>query len=103
MDHRLLRYQNKAQEVIRTAAIRNVYPIVKVLHSDGYEIFDKIADDRFVFSGKAETCLQGAFTSEDVMEKHIDRIRIFKVCILRLYISQWTKLLVVRTSQYEFA
>jgi hypothetical protein len=38
------------QEVIMTAAIRNNYSIVKVLHGDGYRIFEKLADDRFFFS-----------------------------------------------------
>ncbi len=42
--------QRKAQEVIITAAIKSSYPIVKVLHADGYKIFDKMADDRFFFS-----------------------------------------------------
>ena len=33
-----------------TAAIRNNYSIVKILHGDGYRIFEKLADDRFFFS-----------------------------------------------------
>jgi hypothetical protein len=50
VDKKLLRMQRKAQEVIITAAIRSSYPIVKVLHANGYKIFDKMADDRFFFS-----------------------------------------------------
>jgi hypothetical protein len=33
-----------------TAAIRNNYSIVKVLYADGYRIFEKLADDRLIFS-----------------------------------------------------
>ena len=38
VDRKLLRMQKKAQEVIITAAIRSNYPIVKILHSDGYKV-----------------------------------------------------------------
>lgn len=76
VDHQLLRQQDNAQNVIISAAIANCYPIVKTLHADGYHIIDKIVDDRFVFSKEAETCYKAS--SVDMMEKHIDRIRIFK-------------------------
>ena len=66
VDRKLLRMQKKAQEVIITAAIRSNYPIVKILHSDGYKIFDKMADDRFFFSEDAEY-----FDTVDMMERHI--------------------------------
>ena len=51
VDRRLLRMQKNAQEVIICAAIKNNYSIVKMLHSDGYKIFDKMAEvsDRFFF------------------------------------------------------
>ena len=61
VDRRLLRMQKNAQEVIICAAIKNNYSIVKILHSDGYKIFDKMADDRFFFcngsSDQAEYCM----------------------------------------------
>ena len=49
VDQKLLRMQDKAQEVIIMAAIRSCYPIVKVLRADGYKIIDKVADERFIF------------------------------------------------------
>lgn len=62
VDRRLLRMQKNAQEVIICAAIKNNYSIVKMLHSDGYKIFDKMAEvsDRFFFSNgsdQAEYCM----------------------------------------------
>ena len=60
VDRRLLRMQKVAQEVIISAAIKNNYNVVKILHSDGYKIFDKMADDRFFFctvSDQAEYCM----------------------------------------------
>ena len=62
VDRRLLRMQKNAQEVIICAAIKNNYSIVKMLHSDGYKIFDKMAEvsDRFFFcngSDQAEYCM----------------------------------------------
>ena len=80
--------QKKAQEVIITAAITSSYPIVKVLHSDGYKIFDKMADDRFFFSDYAEDFADAV----GMMERHIDRIRIFKAqvsrCVWLLFVTK---------------
>ena len=62
VDRRLLRMQKNAQEVIICAAIKNNYSIVKMLHSDGYKIFDKVAEctGTFFFSNgsdQAEYCM----------------------------------------------
>lgn len=50
VDNRLLKMQRKAQEVIITASIKNNFPVVRILHKDGYKIFDKMVDDRFFFT-----------------------------------------------------
>ena len=51
VDKMLLKMQKKAQEVIINAAIKNNFQIVRTLFADGYKIMDKMADDRFFFSG----------------------------------------------------
>ena len=68
-----------------------------MLHSDGYTIFDKIADDRFVFSKEAEKTFL-ALHQEDMMERHIDRIRIFKAQASPAYMA-----LTYKTDPVSFA
>ena len=74
----VIRTFKSAQEVIITAAIRNIYPIVKVLKADGYKIIDKVADDRFIFKELHCDIPQSSFKTVDFMERHVNRIRIFK-------------------------
>ena len=50
VDKELLKMEKKAQEVMISASVKNNFPIVRTLYSDGYKILDKMTDDRFFFS-----------------------------------------------------
>ena len=85
VDRRLLRMQKNAQEVIICAAIKNNYSIVKMLHSDGYKIFDKMAEvsDRFFFSNgsdQAEYCM-------DAGQNHLKNQKSAKIQIIELVLK----------------
>ena len=59
-----------------TAAIRNNYSIVKVLHGDGYRIFEKLADDRFFFSeGKVQCGSEYPTPSSDTKQQTYSILR----------------------------
>ena len=70
VDQKLLRMQDKAQEVIIMAAIRSCYPIVKVLRADGYKIIDKVADERFIFDDPEVSSFFSFLTSFHVIICH---------------------------------
>ena len=59
VDKELLKMEKKAQEVMISASVKNNFPIVRTLYSDGYKILDKMTDDRFFFSeGNKRTFLE---------------------------------------------
>ena len=90
--------------MIINAAISNNYAIVRMLYADGYKIWDKMADDRFffsegqfnftsitiwikLFSSWNKNSDASFFDPESKVERHIDRIRVFRAMASPAYMA----------------